>query len=243
VGRKMKKLIFLLIFVSLFANPLWGDEDSSWLGEKLSYVVKYMGVKIGTLTMEVKRILEFNGRLVYHIISEVRSSPPLSLFFRVNDRIESYFDIEKLRSLRYIKNLHEGSFIKNEEVIFDYNSCTAIYPTGVIPIPQEVQDPLSALYYLRTRSLRVGDSLIIPTNSNKKNFSLEVKTLRRERIKTPFGTHSTVVVESLPKLGGLFHHRGRMKIWLTDDERKIPVLIKSSTPIGVITAILISRMS
>jgi hypothetical protein len=237
------KVIFLLIFGLLLVNPLFGEEDSSWLGEKLSYVVKYMGVKIGTMTMEVKRILEFNGRLVYHIVSEVKSSPPLSLFFRVNDKIESYLDVEKLRSLRYIKHLHEGDSIKNEEVIFDYNSCVAIYPTSIVPIPSGVQDPLSALYYLRTLSLNVGDSFIIPTNSNKKNYNLEIKTLRREKIKTSFGTHSTLVIESLPKLGGMFHHKGNMKIWLTDDERKIPILIKSSTPIGVITAILVSRMS
>jgi len=65
-----------------------------------------------------------------------------------------------------------------------------------------------------------------------------VKVLRREEIVTPVGRFKTIVVHPLLKSEGIFARTGDMFIWLTDDERRIPVQMKSKVIVGSITATL-----
>jgi len=61
-----------------------------------------------------------------------------------------------------------------------------------------------------------------------------VKFLGRQELEVEAGTFNTVVVEPLVKEGGLFKSEGRIVIWLTDDERKIPVRVNTKVLIGSI---------
>ncbi len=54
----------------------------------------------------------------------------------------------------------------------------------------------------------------------------------------PSGTFECLVIEPYLKFEGLFKHQGQMHIWVTDDERKVPVLIKSKIVIGSIDVVL-----
>ena len=65
-----------------------------------------------------------------------------------------------------------------------------------------------------------------------------MKVLRREDLKTPLGQFKTVVIQPLLKSEGIFARTGDMLIWLTDDDRRIPVQMKSKVIVGSITATL-----
>jgi hypothetical protein len=67
---------------------------------------------------------------------------------------------------------------------------------------------------------------------------MEVRVLGRETIKTPAGKFNCVVIEPLLKAGGIFKNNGRLVIWLTDDERRMPVLMKSKVAIGSVKVVL-----
>jgi hypothetical protein len=67
---------------------------------------------------------------------------------------------------------------------------------------------------------------------------MEVRVLGRETVKTPAGKFKCVVLEPLLKAGGIFKNKGRLVIWLTDDERRIPVLMKSKVMIGSVKVVL-----
>jgi hypothetical protein len=85
----------------------------------------------------------------------------------------------------------------------------------------------------------VGTSYYIDIFDCKKLWNTEVKVLRREEIETPLGKFRTVVIKPLLKSEGIFARTGDMYIWLTDDDRRIPVLMKSKVKIGSITATLV----
>jgi hypothetical protein len=57
-------------------------------------------------------------------------------------------------------------------------------------------------------------------------------------VKTPAGQFDCVVIEPFLKAGGIFKNKGRLVIWLTDDDRRIPVLMKSKVAIGSIRVVL-----
>ena len=56
----------------------------------------------------------------------------------------------------------------------------------------------------------------------------------RQELEVEAGTFNTVVVEPLVKEGGLFKSEGRIVIWLTDDELKIPIRVNTKVVIGSI---------
>ena len=105
-------------------------------------------------------------------------------------------------------------------------------PPETLAIPDQVQDALSALYYLRTRNDFVVDKpIVIEVFDGGTSRSIEVLTLGREKVKTPVGEFNAIKIRAS---GGIFLGEGKLDIWLTDDSRKVPVLIKSRIAIGSI---------
>jgi len=121
-------------------------------------------------------------------------------------------------------------------VDFDHFNHLAIRDKDSLAVPPFVQDVLSALYFIRTQKLIVGQPISVDNYSDNKLYPLEVKVHKKERIEVPAGEFDCVVVEPILKAAGIFEHKGRLWVWLTDDERHVPVLMKSKIIIGSIVA-------
>jgi hypothetical protein len=208
------------------------------VGEKLVFSIQYGIVTAGEATLEVRNIAIINDRPCYNIISDARSNKTFSLVFKVRDRYESYMDTTHLYSLRYEKHLREGNFKKDEYVDFDQDNHKAVYKDKVIPIPPRTQDVLSSLYYVRTLSLEIGKSIGVANHTDGKNYPILVKVLRKEQVTVDAGTFDCIVVEPILQSSGVFRHKGKLTVWLTDDIYKMPVLMKSKVMIGSIAAVL-----
>jgi hypothetical protein len=107
-----------------------------------------------------------------------------------------------------------------------------------VPVPPRVQDVLSALYFVRTLPLEVGQSIAIANHIDGKNYPLVVKVHGRERVKVDAGEFDCLVVEPILRGPGVFTQKGRLTVWLTDDDVRMPVLMKSKVVIGHVAAIL-----
>jgi hypothetical protein len=106
-------------------------------------------------------------------------------------------------------------------------------------VPERVQDALSSLYYVRTRDdFVVGKPIIVDIHDSGKTWSVEIQTIGKEKVKTPAGEFDTIKVRTYPKYEGVFMHKGEIFIWLTDDARRMPVLMKSKITIGSVVAVL-----
>ena len=214
-------------------------------GEILTYDISWSNIiTAGTATMEIKKGTLPDGKQVLRFFVTTRSAGVVDVFYRVNDRIESVFDPEILRSLKFSLNESHGKKKRRRDVVFDQVNKTAIStlnddPPETIIIPDQVQDALSSLYYVRTRAdLIVGKTIIIPVHDSGKNWSVEVQTLGREKVSTTAGEFDTIKVRTFPRYDGVFMNKGEIFIWLTDDRRKIPVLMKSAISIGSIVSTL-----
>ena len=212
------------------------------VGERLEFSVGYGVIKAGTAVMEIPEMVKLNGRKCYHIVSTAKSNKFFSVFFKVDDKVESFMDVHGLYSLRYDKHLREGKFRADISMIFDQKNHLAIYNSGkdTFDVAEYAQDVLSAFYFVRTQELTVGKSIFVENHTDKKNYSLEVRVLRKERRKVEAGEFDCVVVEPILKTPGIFEHKGSLTVWLTDDEVKMPILMKSKVIIGSISTELIS---
>lgn len=209
------------------------------VGEKLTFALKWGPITAGYATLEVRSLQDLGHHRVYELVSEAKSSSFFDVFYKVRDTVKSYLDTEGFYSWRFEKHLEEGKYRDNELVLYDQNKHLANWDGKSLEIPPYVQDILSAFYYVRTQNLQVGQELKLPVNSGDKNYDLIVKVLGKTQMKVSKGTFNTILVEPLVKYGGIFQHKGRLLIWLTDDERKMPVLMRSKIAVGSINAELV----
>lgn len=207
------------------------------VGEKLSFVIRYGPIVAGSSTMSIPKIEKVNGNETYKIVTEARSSAFFSAFYKVRDRVESYIDRDGLFTWRFKKILREGKYRANRSVEYDQvNGWAVSNEKDSMRIPPCVQDILSSFYYVRTQELEVGKSLFIDNHADNKLYPLEVKVHKKERVKVRAGEFDCVIVEPILRASGLFKSKGRLLVWLSDDERKLPVQLKSKIVVGYITA-------
>lgn len=214
-------------------------------GEILTYDVSWSEiVTAGIAVMEIKEGTLPDGKQVLRFIVTTHSKGLVDKFYRVNDRLESVFDPEIMQSLKLSLNASHGKKKRRRELVFDHVQKTVISrlnddPPETIIIPDQVQDALSSLYYLRTRDdLIVGKTIVIPVHDSGKNWSVEVQILGRDIVTTSAGKFTTIKVRTFPKYEGVFMSKGEIFVWLTDDSRRIPVLMKSTISIGSIVSTL-----
>jgi len=206
------------------------------VNEKLRFDINYGFINAGAASLEVIRLIEYENRPCYQVVSRANSNKFFSTFYKVDDRVESIIDAVGIFSWRFEKNLREGSYQSNRVCSFDQRNRVVYYKKDTLIIPPFVQDALSVLYYVRTQDLEPGMSLYVDNFTDGKLYPLEVRVLKRETITVKAGTFDCIVVEPLLKTVGVFKHKGKLKVWLTDDRLKMPVLMKSKVLVGSITA-------
>lgn len=206
------------------------------INEKLSFDINYGFINAGTAAMEVKNIIEYEGRPCYQILSTANSNKFFSSFYKVDDRIETIVDAVGLFSWRFEKDLSEGSYKSLRQYSFDQINHTTVYKKDTFEVAPYVQDALSMLYYARTQPLEVGKSLWVDNFIDGKVYKTEIKVLKKETVDVEAGEFDCLVVEPLLNSAGVFKHEGSLKVWMTDDKLKMPVMMKSKVLVGSITA-------
>jgi hypothetical protein len=215
-------------------------------GERVTLKITYARLLAGRATASVSEG-EVDGRKVLRFVTTARSQGFFAwLFrFRVNDHTAADWDPESGCSLAIEKHLREGRAERDQRVRFDPVAGVAEVEDRKIAEKRfEVEpcslDVLSAFFVTRLRGVPEQGELTLPVFDNGKRYRLAVRFLGRERLDlpSPFGKKTpTIVVEPLLLEGtGLFVKEGRLKIWLTDDARRVPVRMRSKVAIGSVSA-------
>ncbi len=207
-------------------------------GEYLLFAIQYGLIYAGDATLEVRSDAELDGRQAYHLVSTARTNKTFDVIYKVRDRHESFMDKEYLYSLRFEKHIREGRFRRDKEVDFDQANHIAIYTDRQVGIPPNTQDFISALYYVRTIPLEPGQAVWMANHSDGKNYPIFVKALRRERVEVKAGEFDCLVIEPVLETSAIFENTGKLTIWLTDDNVRMPVLMRSKVVVGSFEAVL-----
>jgi hypothetical protein len=194
--------------------------------EKLTFAVTWGILSVGEATLGVDKIVMFNGRPAYHLVSEARSNSFCDKFYPVRDLNESWLDARTLTSLGYSKKLREGRYFRDVWVLYDRDAGTFVerqtamdgsFRIRVGTIPASVQDILSSVYYTRAQRLPDGGAVVVDVNTPD-NWPLVVKVTRREALKGPAGPAPSVLVEPAMRREGLFIQKGKnLRLWFSDE--------------------------
>jgi hypothetical protein len=121
----------------------------------------------------------------------------------------------------------------------DHDAGKAYYHDGeVADLVPGSYDVISAFYFVRTLALDPDGVFYLDSHSDRKNYPIKVNVLGRENIEVPAGKFSCVIVEPTLREGAFFKNEGSLRIWLTDDDRRMPVQMKSQIPVGAIAVVL-----
>ncbi|KER09036.1 MAG: hypothetical protein HY22_14225 [[Candidatus Thermochlorobacteriaceae] bacterium GBChlB] len=253
MSRVRRPKIFTAIFLTLIFTLDVAAQDAGKfvyrvlpnnafkVGERLKYSLKYGLVKAANTEIAVVKETTMRGEPVYHIEYTANTVPIFDNFFKVDDRYDSYLHRNALCPLYFKQRIREGKFSKDEEIEFfhELSKANSVTAKKEFPIDVYAQDILSAYFYVRTldlKSLKKDDVIPLKQISDEKVFPLDIKIRYRDVLETEIGTFKTVVVEPIVQGTGLFKSEGRILIWMTDDDNKIPLKIAIKVAVGSITA-------
>lgn len=257
-----KKWLPRALLVAAASMPLAASAGlPGWVtrGERLSYKVYLWGIPAGGAEFYYA---PGNGphRDEYRIIARLWTAGGMAHLFRVRDRVqvEGSQDIAEHRlflTRKFYQQLHEGHYWANRVVTYDRRQGIAVFVNRRAPHSKPetskllagMRDMFSALYYLRAtvQDAQVGRSFTLPVHDLTRSYRLQVAVVRREKLNTALGPVQTLLVR--PRARELGSRKpadadrsDELRIWVTDDQRRLPVRLQMTLSVGSFTADLIS---
>lgn len=248
----MRKTLFLFIFlgtITTFGQSVKNKNTTTELafkkGEWLKYRMSYSNfLNAGFATLEVKQTKN-EGLEAFHVKGFGETTGVISWFFKVKDDYQTYFYKETIQPYRFIRKINEGGYTKDKEILFNNTSNTATVKDykknteETYPISGNIQDMLSAMYYLRNQNLNnlsAGNSLELNLFFDQQTYTFKLIFIGKETIKTKFGEINSLVFKPLVQSGRVFKEEESVTIWISDDQNKIPLRIKASLAVGSLRA-------
>jgi hypothetical protein len=196
----------------------------------------------------------YQDRKAFKITFMARSSGTLAKMagISINDYFESTSDEETLCTYRVVKREREGKRMRDIDYVYlpdagklhlrevDVAKSTPIVlrDRDYDGIPACVMDLFSALYFLRKKELATGFSMRALVGENDVVKEVQVKVEKQELVKVPAGSFNAWKMSTTAIVGGLFKGGGEFHIWLSADERKLPVKFEAKTYLGKATGSL-----
>jgi hypothetical protein len=213
------------------------------IGERLTYTISWASYVIaGEMTLAVKARGRFFDRLGVHL--ELRASttgPVRTLVKALDEQWVSYVDPETWLPYRVEHSRQEGDRRTDLTITFDHRNGTARLSTGrTIAISSETRDAVAFLYHLRTLPLRPGSRYRFSLLSDRRRLLVHADVGSRTAIETPLGRFEAIELAlRVEAVGGKAAEMPRLRLWLSADERRVPVRITAEEKLGEIRVELV----
>ena len=256
-GKNKMRLVVLsfILILSLVSTHVFSQnefrkvENETFLpGEFLKYRVYYdswmtsnLTAGYGTMQIDTGLVMT-NGRETYHITVTGNSAGLFTLFYKVRDRFETFMDCEGMMPLKFIRRTHEGSYRRDDDVTFDQVRHIAQSRRDTEVIPPYTHDIVSAFYFVRTLNFdtaEINDAYYLDFFLDDSIYHSEIIFLGREWVDTGFGEIYCMKFKPRVAVGDIFQEPYPMELWVSDDQNKIPVLMRSAVFIGSVKIELI----
>lgn len=235
-------------------EPICAQKNTAFrVGERVTYKAGYkwglINVNAGEAVFTVDTS-EFEGKKSIHFVSEGRTYKGYDPFFKVRDRFETYSAVDDLRPYRYIRNTSEGGYKVYNDNIFDYEKGLTyvvrdhvknINRLDTMPIKDCTYDALSMIYNARSIDFdryEPGAHIPISIFLDEDVYDLEIRYLRKEVIKWKGQKYRCVLFSPSLVSGTIFKEGDEMKVWITDDANRIPLIVESPLVVGKVRAVV-----
>ena len=225
--------------------PVWPFE----VGEEAEYDVTFGPVHIGRAHLRIEAEESIRETSTFRLAFEINGGIPV---YKIDDRTVSWLASNPYRSMRFEQVLREGGYRRHRrfELYHDVGTVTRedwdeevgaykAHPKHRdLPIPVGALDEISYLYLIRTLPLEVGRTYTFNGYFEDEGNPVVLEVLRRERVRVRSGTFKTIVVRPIIQADGLFSEDGEAEVYISDDERRLIVQLKTKMGIGEVNMYL-----
>lgn len=204
------------------------------IGETLVYDARFGFIDLGGAAMQVMGIDTIRGVPTLHINFLVQGG---TFFYRMNDRMDSWFGLYDFASRRFIQDFDEAGKRRyaHYEIFPDSGYYRAHDSDSTFPTSEGPLDDAAFFYFARTAPLEPGQRLEFNRYFRPDRNPVVLEVLQRDTIDVPAGRFATVVIRPTIKGRGILAEASEPRMWLSDDERRIMVQLKSKFSFGTIT--------
>lgn len=196
-------------------------------------------VRAGKAQFRVLPKTEHNGKEAWHFVLEIKSNRYVDMLYKIRDRLDGYTDTNFTHSVFYTKT-QSGKDKKQIEVLFDWDKSEATYSNfggkrPPVDIPSNTFDPVSAFYKMRTTDLSPGQTLSFPITDGKKQFMQTAIVVEKQQLHINGKDVETfLIIPSVNHFSGVFKksENPTVRVWVSADDKKIPIRIKVKVFIG-----------
>jgi hypothetical protein len=122
-------------------------------------------------------------------------------------------------------------------VVRDLHDNEEVVETREVAVPDCVHDVVTGLARLRELAPKASGTFTIPVSDGRKSAAVRVDVLRPETVRTPAGVFSARRYEVFLMNDVIYRRKARLFVWLTDDDRRLPVQVRLQMPVwlGTVT--------
>ncbi len=207
------------------------------VGERLAYRVSWAEtLEAGTAELRVTSGGS-KGSGTYRLALDAGSTLAMASVYRLQFQCSSLFDPHRGISREYRRSFKENGRTVRDSVVFNPAGGTARYvdsrkQVNRLTIQLGAQDPVSAIYLVRTLGLKPGLRVLFPIVEGGETYEADVRVGGSELISTALGSFAAHRVEAVLRRAGSLLRDKKMTFWFTSDPRRIPILASVSLPFG-----------
>lgn len=251
VFQKVKNALITALFLLIVLPPFHGYAQSSLCnltnqcindGEKINfkiyYNVSFIWVSAGEANFTTTKTT-LQGKAAYHIVGDGATYSSYDWFFKVRDKYQTWIDAETLLPLKFKRKVREGGYKLDNSVSFQQDKRLALSDGKQFNTPECIQDVLSAIFYARNidySKYAPGDKIPFSMFLDNEVYSLYIRYLGKETVKTKYGTFNALKIVPLLIEGTLFKGGEKMTVWVSDDKNHLPLRVSSPILVGSIKA-------
>ena len=225
-----------LLLTLLQGAPLPRAPDYPFaVGETLTYSAKLGLLTLGQGTLQVAAIDSLRGRETFRFRFRLTGK---TVFYSMDDVLESWVSTESFESHRFVQDFNENDKPKRRtyEIFPDSGFFREVGRDTTYATPDDPLDDAAFFYFVRITPLEVGKKYVFDRYFKKEKNPVVIEVVKRERMELPDGSKvQCLVLHPVIDTKGLFSKRSDTRVWLTDDERRLPVQIRTKFPFGTIT--------
>ena len=213
-------------------------------GEVLRYRIHYGIINAADGEIETSNDLHrVNDRPCYKVSVTGKTTGSFDFFLRIRDTWRSYIDTAALLPQKFVLDIAESKYRKKETMDFDHASRTVLVEDQkrnkkkTFQTPDNVQDLVSGIFFVRTvdySKCKLGDQIKIKGFFDDEVFDFTVTFRGRETVETKAGTFRCIRLAPKMPPNKLFKGEDAFAVFLSDDENKIPVLVRAEMFVGSI---------
>ena len=245
----MKKWLTIALFVATpFALYAQNETKPFFFNNRhMAYTIRFGFLKAGTMECKSETNAHLiEGKKCYKLEVMGKTAGTFAAFAKIQDRWMSYVDTSIGLPFRFIRELRENNYSKEELTEFDRLNNLAVvstktnqdeYQVATYNTPANVHDMISAYLALNATSLHLmkkNDIVQLNIFLDDSTFEFRLKYLGKEEIKTKYGKRDSFKISPIMPENSIFSKKEAIICWISADCEKIPLKLRAKVKIGTL---------